>query len=53
MKPGTDLLGSELRPLALFTRDDDTGCRDTGHTGQTDNLPEIHDQETLPWTTQY
>jgi len=53
MKAGTDLLGRQLRPFPLLTGDDDTGCRDTGKTGQTENLPEVHEQETLPWTTQY
>jgi hypothetical protein len=48
VKPGTDLLGRQLRPVPLLTRDDDTGCRDTGQTGETENLPEVHEQETLP-----
>ena len=30
VKPGPDLLGSQLCPLPLLTRDDDTGVRDTG-----------------------
>ena len=48
MKPGTDLLGRQLGPLPLLTGDDDTGSRDTGETGETENLPEVHEQETLP-----
>jgi len=48
VKPGTNLLRRQLRPLPLFTGDDDTGCRDTGDTGETGNLPEVHEQETLP-----
>jgi hypothetical protein len=48
MKPGTDLLGGQLRPLPLLTGDDDTGCRDTGETGEAENLPEVHEKETLP-----
>jgi hypothetical protein len=38
--------------LPLLTRDDDTGCRDTRDTGETENLPEVHEQEILPWMTQ-
>lgn len=53
MKPGTDLLGCQLCPLPLLARDDDTGCRDTGKTGETENLPEVHEQEPLLWMTQY
>jgi hypothetical protein len=48
VKARTDLLGGQLRPLPLFTGDDDTGCPDTGETGETENLPEVHEQETLP-----
>jgi hypothetical protein len=48
VKPGTDLLRRQLRPLPLLTGDDDTGCRDTGEPGETENLPEVHEQETLP-----
>jgi hypothetical protein len=48
VKPGTDLLGCQMCPLPLLTGDDDTGCRDTGETGDTENLPEVHEQETLP-----
>jgi hypothetical protein len=48
MQPGTDLLGRQLRPLPLLTGDDDTSCRDTGETGDTENLPKVHEQETLP-----
>jgi hypothetical protein len=33
--------------LSLLTGDDDTGGRDTCDTGETENLPEVHDQETL------
>ena len=50
VKPGTDLLGRQLRPLPLLTGDDGTGCRDTGdtgETGETENLPEVHDEETF------
>jgi hypothetical protein len=47
VKSGTDLLRRQLRPLPLLTRDDDTAGRDTGETGQTENLPEVHEQETL------
>jgi hypothetical protein len=53
VKPGTDLLGRQLGPGSLLSRDDDTGCRDTGQTGETENLPEFHEQEILPWMTQY
>jgi hypothetical protein len=42
VKPGTDLLGRELRPLPLFAGDDGTGSRDTGETGETQNLPDVH-----------
>jgi len=48
VKPGTDLLGRQLRPVPLLTGDDDTGGRDTGETGETENLPEVHEEETLP-----
>jgi hypothetical protein len=48
VKPGTDLLGRQLRPLPLLTGDDGTSCRDTGETGKTQNLPEFHEQGTLP-----
>ncbi len=47
MKPGTNLLGRQLTPLPLFTGDDDTCGRNTGETSETENLPEIHDQEPL------
>jgi hypothetical protein len=47
VQPGTDLLGRHLRPLPLLTGDDDTGGRDTGETGETENLQEVHEQETL------
>ena len=47
VKPGPDLLGGQLCPLPLVTRDDDTGSRDAGDTSETENLPEIHDQEPL------
>jgi hypothetical protein len=52
VKPGTDLLGRQLGPGSLLSRDDDTGSRDTGQTGKTENLPEVHEQEILPWMTQ-
>jgi len=45
VKPGTDLFGWQLRPLSLFTSDDDTGSRNTGEAGETENLPEVHEQE--------
>ena len=48
MKPGTNLLGRQLRSLPLLAGDDDTSCRDTGETGEAENLPEVHEQETLP-----
>jgi hypothetical protein len=48
VKARTDLLGGQLCPLPLFTDDDDTGCPDTSETGETENLPEVHEQETLP-----
>jgi hypothetical protein len=48
VKARTDLLGSQLRPLPLFTGDDDTGCPDTGETGKAESFPEFHEQETLP-----
>jgi hypothetical protein len=47
VKPGADLLGCQLRPLPLLTGDDDTGGRNTGDTGETENLPEVHEQETF------
>jgi hypothetical protein len=47
VKPGTDLLGRQLRPLPLLTGDDDTGSRDTGQAGETENLPGVHEQETF------
>ena len=47
MEPGTDLLGRQLSPLPLFTGDDDTCGRNPGETSETENLPEIHDQEPL------
>jgi hypothetical protein len=50
VQPGTDLLGRQLSPLPLLTGDDDTGRRNTG---ETENLPAVHEQETLPWMTQY
>ncbi len=48
VKPGTDLFGRQLRTLPLLTGDDDTGCGDTGETGETEKLPAVHEQETLP-----
>jgi hypothetical protein len=48
VKPGTDLLRLQLGPLPLLTGDDDTSSRDTGEAGDTENLPEVHEQETLP-----
>jgi hypothetical protein len=48
VKPGTDLLGRQLRPLPLLTGDDGTSGRDTGETGNTQNLPELHEQGTFP-----
>ena len=47
VKAGPDLLGGQLCPLPLFLGDDDSGGRDTCDTGETENLPEVHDQETL------
>ena len=44
VKPGSDVVRRQLRPLALLTRDDDTGCRDAGDTGETKNLPDVHDR---------
>ena len=48
MQPSPELHGRELRPLPLLTGDDDTGCCDTGEAGETKNLPQVHEQETLP-----
>jgi hypothetical protein len=48
VKPRTDLLGGQLCPLPLLTRDDDTSCRNACDAGYTENLPEVHEQETLP-----
>jgi len=48
VQPGTDLFGRQLRTLPLLTGDDDTGCGDTGKTGETEKLPAVHEQETLP-----
>jgi len=48
MKPGADLLGCQLRPLPLLAGDDDTGGSNTGQTGETENLPGVHEQEILP-----
>jgi len=45
VEPGTDLFGRQLRPLPLFTGDDDTGCGDTGETGEAENFPAVHEQE--------
>lgn len=47
VKPGTDLLGRQLGPLPLLTGNDDTGCRHTGEAGETENLPDLHKQETF------
>jgi len=47
VKAGTDVFGGQLCPLPLLTGDDDTCCRDTGNTGQTDSFPEVHEQETF------
>jgi len=47
VKPGPDLLGGQLCPLPLLTGDDDTGCRDARDTGQTENLPEVHDRSSF------
>jgi hypothetical protein len=47
VKPGTDLLGRQLRSFPLLAGDDDTGRRDTGQAGKTENLPEVHEQETF------
>ena len=44
MQPGTDLLGRQLRPLPLLAGDDDSSCRDTGQTSETENLPAVHEQ---------
>jgi len=48
VKPGTDLIGRQLRPLPLLSGDDDTGCRDTGDTGKAKNLPDVHESGDLP-----
>jgi len=48
VKTRTDLVGGQLRTLPLFTGDDDTSGPDTGETGETENLPEVHEQETFP-----
>jgi hypothetical protein len=48
VKACTDVLGGQLRPLPLFTGDDDTSCPDTRETRETENLPEVHEQETFP-----
>lgn len=53
VKPGTDILGCQQCPLPLLAGDDDTGGGDTGETSQTENLPGVHEQETLSWMTQY
>jgi hypothetical protein len=53
VKPGTDLFGRQLRTLSLLTGDDDTCCRDTGKTGETENLPEVHEQQTPRWMIQW
>ena len=47
VKPGAYLLRCQLRPLPLLTGDDDTGCRNTGETGETENLPGVHEEETF------
>ena len=47
VKAGPDLLGGQLCPLPLLSGDDDTCGRNTCDTGETENLPEVHDQETL------
>jgi hypothetical protein len=47
VKPGADLLGGQLCPLPLFTGDDDTCCCYAGDTGQTEDFPEVHEQETF------
>jgi hypothetical protein len=47
VKAGPDLLRGQLCSLPLLSGDDDTGGRDTCDTGETENLPEVHDQETL------
>jgi len=52
VKPGADLLGRQLHPLPALTDDDDTSCCDAGKSGDTENLPELHEEETFPWLTQ-
>jgi len=47
VKAGPDLFGGQLCPLPLLSGDDDTGGRNTCDAGKTENLPEVHDQETL------
>jgi hypothetical protein len=47
VQAGPDLFGSQLCPLPLLTGDDDTGGSDTGDTGQTENLPEVHDRSSF------
>jgi hypothetical protein len=47
VKPGANLVGLKQCALPLLAGDDDTGGRDTGDTGETENLPDFHEQETL------
>lgn len=50
VQPCPDLVRPQLCPLPLLTGDDDTACCHAGQPGETENLPEVHDQGTLPWT---
>jgi hypothetical protein len=47
VEAGPDLLRGQLCSLPLLSGDDDTGGRNTCDTGETENLPEVHDLETL------
>ena len=49
VEPRTDVVGGELRTLAPVPGDDDSGGGDTGQAGDTQDLPELHEQESLRW----
>ena len=50
MQTVPDLVGLQIRPLTLVTRDDGTRGGDAGQAGESENLPELHEQESLRWT---
>lgn len=45
VKAFADLVGGQVRPLALVAENDRTGCGNANHPGQTEHLPDLHERE--------